>query len=270
MTAEVKELLLHQFSHVRLRVMCFLPLEEQFFQFDSLPAQNLVSLKYGSMHHLDAPKDTGLHKLLLESKQLKTLELMCRINLLPTGRLRPVRALQVAGWYDNADGNPALWDFSRLRYLEIVLPDARPMINAPHDESMPQLKILHVIYRRTSFAQEVLQFPRNWATDRHEYREAVEKFLQHRSMPQLEVLTVECSQPLLLAPTLARFAPSLKTVTLWDLTPPTFVEQVQPVHVEALSQSCPGLQSIEINLPRSIMDLDDEVRLIPLHVFTHI
>jgi hypothetical protein len=152
----------------------------------------------------------------------------------------------------------------------MILPDAVAMINAPHIESMPHLKILHLIYQTASSFAQVLEFGRDWATDRLECRGAVEKFLQHRSMPQLEVLTVECSQPLLLAPTLARFAPSLKTVTLWDLSPPTFVEQVQPVHVEALSQSCPGLQSIEINLPRSIMDLGDEVRLIPLHVFTHI
>jgi hypothetical protein len=158
MTAEAKELLLHQLSHVRLRVMCFM-FHEAEFQFDSLPAQNLVSLKYVSMNHMDASKDTGLHKLLLESKQLKILELNCRINLLPAGRLPPLRVLQVSGWYDNADA--ALWDFSRLRYLEIILPDAVAMINAPHIESMPHLKILHLIYQTASSFAQIPEFGRD-------------------------------------------------------------------------------------------------------------
>jgi hypothetical protein len=155
--------------------------------------------------------------------------------------------------------NPHLWDFSNLRYLQIGLPDIRPMIQEIPPVDMPMIRRLTLFYTVHYSRQNDLE----WEDGAYTWLQAVEKFLDDRRMCQLKDLSISGIRPLRLAPTLARTAPMLKRLWLYDAAPPTMLPNYTPGNIQVLLESCPELEVLYINLPHSLLDPDNEV-YIPL------
>jgi hypothetical protein len=241
---------LRQLPHIQLHIVCenhvFNPLILE-------PAPNLVSL---SLDHAMIQDRGALCRLLRESRQLKILHFIGNIDILSkAGQLPPLQELIVRSKWHTECPNPPLWDFSKVRYLQIGLPDIRPVIEeAPLD--MPSIRKLTLFY----MARYSRQNEWEWENGAYIWLNAVERFLEDRTMCQLKDLSISGIRPLRLARTLATAAPALKRLWLNDVAPPpTLLPNYTTGNIQVLLQSCPGLESLYISLPHSVLDPDNEV-----------
>jgi len=108
-----------------------------------------------------------------------------------------------------------------------------------------------------------------WEDDAYTWLQAVDKFLNDRKMCQLRDLSISGIQPLRLAPTIARTAPILKRLWLYDAAPPTMLPSYTPGNIQVLLKSCPGLEVLYISLPHSLLDPENEVYIPLFHDFFH-
>ena len=247
----VQELLLPQLPHVQLHIGYE---HSDYTLYNFGPTPNLVSLTLNSATIRDRE---GLRRLLLESRQLKIFQIYgYGVDIsLENGQLPPLQELIVRAKLYTARQNPHLWDFSNLRYLQIGLPDIQSMLQEVPLVEMPRIRRLALFY----MARYSRQNEWEWEDGAYTWLQAVDKFLKDRKMCQLKDLSISGIQPLRLASTLARTAPMLKRLWLYDTAPPTALPNYSPGNIQVLLKSCPGLEVLYINLPYSLLDPDNEV-----------
>jgi len=256
----VQELLLRQLSHVQLHI----GYEHSHYTIYNIgPAPNLVSLILDSTIIRDRE---GLRRLLLESRQLKFFHIYgSGVDLsFENGQLPPIQELIVRAKLYTARPNPRLWDFSNIRCLQIGLPDIRPMIQEIAPVNMLRIRRLALFYMAPYSRRNEWE----WEDDAYTWLQAVDKFLNDRKMCQLRDLSISSIHPLRLAPTIAKTAPMLKRLWLYDAAPPpTTLPNYTPGNIQVLLKSCPGLEVLYITLPHSLLNLDNEVFIPLFHDF---
>ena len=220
-----------------------------------IPTPNIVS---AFVEYLDCSlfdEQVALRNLLLEGRQLKSLYLDGRevYITVETEQLRPLRELVIRTENYTSTGNPRLWDFSDLRHLNIRLHGIQAMLQEVPVMDMPRISILTLVYPST-YKRE-----RRWEETSHQWNQAVQDFLETRSMPQLEEVRICCYRPLSFVPALVNSAPCLKRLMLGDMAPPQMPQKCTPGHVRALLESCPALEVLDIEISCSLLWLDDEV-----------
>ncbi|KAF4629519.1 hypothetical protein G7Y89_g8626 [Cudoniella acicularis] len=225
----MKDSLQYQLPHIRLHLELSCFATSKTFAPESFPPVNLASLYFGDCKPND---QTNLNSLLVSSKQLKFFQLKSDIYFSTEhGNLPAMNMISLGHWPYIQEEVVEIWDFSRLRRLELSSIDVGSFLRSVSAAMFPEITSLELSERKGSSesqlaitAAELAKFLANLRplTDLslacsypHKFVEGIEKHEQ--SLKHLGLKFCELANPKPHAVDLNHLAKILNCVNLEDL-----------------------------------------------------